>query len=382
MAATGPGGTGAPAPEKIALAQVRVFDGHRVREPGTVVIDGTVIGTDPAGARVIDGDGGVLLPGLIDAHIHLSGVETLEQLSSYGVTTGLDMGTWPPARVDSLRGHSGLTDIRSAGVGAASPASRHAQIAGRPPEGLVAGPQEAARYVADRVAEGSDYIKIIIDLPGFDQATVDALVTAAHEHGKLAITHASSAGAVAMAQRSGTDVITHVPLDVALDGDAAELMRAGQRAAVPTLAMMEAIVENVRRAGAANGPAYAPARDSVAALHRAGVPILAGTDANVTPGVPASPPFGDSLHHELELLTGAGLSAVEALRAATVLPARHFGLADRGVIKPGRRADLVLLAGDPVADIRASRLIQRIWCAGRERAPASGASGQVPVSRH
>ena len=111
------------------------------------------------------------------------------------------------------------------------------------------------------------------------------------------------------------------------------------------------------------------ARDSVSVLYRAGVPILAGTDANTTPGVPASPPFGDSMHRELELLVDAGLSAVDALRAATLLPARYFGLADRGVVEPGKRADLVLLAGDPVADIRATRRIEQVWCAGVERLP-------------
>ncbi len=362
--------TSAPALAKIALTQVRVFDGRQLGEPGTVVIDGAVIGADPAGARVIDGDGGILLPGLIDAHIHLSGVQTLEQLASYGVTTGLDMGAWPRTLVDSLRGRTGLTDIRSAGVGATSPASRHGQRLSRPTEGFVSDPREAARYVADRVAEGADYIKIIIDLPGFDQATVDALVSAAHEHRKLAITHASSFEAVAMAQQAEADVVTHVPLDMALDQDAAALMRAGQRVIVPTLAMMGAIVENIRKSGATTGPSYEPARDSVAVLYRAGVPVLAGTDANVTPGVPASPPFGASMHRELELLVDAGLSTVDALRAATVLPARYFGLADRGVIEPGRRADLVLLAGDPVADIRATRRIRRIWCAGLERTPA------------
>ena len=78
---------------KTALANVRVFDGRRLREPATVVIDGDSIGKDPAGARVIDCDGAVLLPGLIDAHVHLYGREDLEQLSGFGVTTALDMGT-------------------------------------------------------------------------------------------------------------------------------------------------------------------------------------------------------------------------------------------------------------------------------------------------
>lgn len=78
---------------------------------------------------------------------------------------------------------------------------------------------------------------------------------------------------------------------------------------------------------------------------------------------------GGSLHDELELLTGAGLSTVDALRAATVLPAEHFGLRDRGAVRPGLRADLVLVDGDPRADIRATRAISRVWCAGIERNP-------------
>jgi imidazolonepropionase-like amidohydrolase len=282
-----------------ALTNVRVFDGTGLQPPGTVVISNGLIGADAGGARVIDGRGGILLPGLIDAHIHLSGAETLEQLSAFGVTTALDMGTWPAELVDSLRGNEGLTDIRSSGVGATSPASRHGQRLDRPAEGFVAGPADAAGYVAGRVRDGADYIKIIIDLPGFDQSTVTALVSAAHQQGKLAITHASTRPAVAMAQRAGADVVTHAPLDEALDEEAAALMLAGLRINVPTLAMMEAICEKLGGPGgpgSGHGPTYAAARDSVSVLYRAGVPVLAGTDANTTPGVPASPPFGYCLH--------------------------------------------------------------------------------------
>jgi imidazolonepropionase-like amidohydrolase len=82
--------------------------------------------------------------------------------------------------------------------------------------------------------------------------------------------------------------------------------------------------------------------------------------------VPASPPFGGSPHHELELLVDAGLSTIDALCAATVLPARHFGLEDRGTIEPGKRADLVLLSADPIAEISGTRQIERVRCAGVE----------------
>jgi imidazolonepropionase-like amidohydrolase len=118
------------------------------------------------------------------------------------------------------------------------------------------------------------------------------------------------------------------------------------------------------------GASFDSARASVAAAYRAGVPVLAGTDTNTDAEAPGSFTFGDSLHHELELLVDAGLSTTDALRAATVLPAEHFGLTDRGVIAPGRRADLVLVEGDPLRDIRAVRSISRVWCGGIEHTPA------------
>ena len=170
--------------------------------------------------------------------------------------------------------------------------------------------------MADRVAEGSDYIKIIMGSPGadHDQATVDALVAAAHRHGKLAVAHASSAAAVAKARQAGVDVLTHVPLDQALDEAAAAQLAADGRILIPTLTMMETLVARLGRPG----DSYAAARASVAAAYRAGVPMLAGTDANAE-GSPAAVSYGDSLHHELELLAGAGLTPCDALRAATVL---------------------------------------------------------------
>jgi imidazolonepropionase-like amidohydrolase len=365
---------------RTVLRDVRVFDGTRVLEPGVVVLEGGLIASvggsgaaEPGlDATTVDGAGGVLLPGLIDAHVHPVDAGTLDTFASYGVTTVLDMGTWPAELVASLRGRTGTADLRSSGVGATSPDSSHAKhLVGRPESALVTDPEDAQRYVRDRVAEGVDYVKIIIDLPGFDQATVTALVSAAHASGLRTVIHASSAEAYAMAEASGTDVVTHAPLDVALDDAAVADMVAHHRIAVPTLAMMEGIAENIARAnGGAKGPSYAAARDSVSALYRAGVPILAGTDANASVGVPASPPFGSSLHHELELLVGAGLSTVDALRAATVLPAEYFGLADRGAVAPGLRADLVLVAGDPVADITATSAIEHVWCAGIEVEPA------------
>lgn len=292
----------------------------------------------------------------------------MERLRDHGVTTALDMATWPPSLVDSLRGTAGLTDIRSPGTLAIAAGGLHSAMPGVPEDSVVTGPGDAERFVAARVAEGADYIKIVAERPGpgaLEQPVLDALVTAARAHGRLVVAHAAAGEAYAMAQRAGADVITHVPAERALDGAEAARMRAGGRAAVPTLTMMEGLA-----AAGVLGVDYGHARASVATLHRAGVPVLAGTDSHTTPGVPFAPAHGSSLHHELELLVDAGLPPLHALRAATSLTARHFGLTDRGAVVPGRRADLVLVDGDPLADVRATRRILRVWCGGVEHAAA------------
>jgi hypothetical protein len=181
--------------ERIALTSARVFDGRELRGPSTVVIEGGVVGDNSAGARIIDAGGATLLPGLIDAHVHLLEVGHLQLLADFGVTTTLDMGAWPPAMVDSLRNRTGMADTRSAGIPATTAASSHSHLPGWPAEEVVDGPTGAARFVTDRIAEGVDYIKLIVYTPGPDQEILDALVAAAHRHGKLNAVHDGAAPA-------------------------------------------------------------------------------------------------------------------------------------------------------------------------------------------
>jgi imidazolonepropionase-like amidohydrolase len=319
-------------------------------------------------ADVVDGgggSGGFVLPGFIDCHVHLHGPETLTSLAAYGVTTALDMGS-PAPLVRALRGRRGVTDLRSGMMALSSPASAHAQRLKDIPaahEALVEDIAAVPAAVATRVEQAADYIKVVIDLPGFDQATVDAIVEEAHRHGLKTVAHASRSDAVAMAQRAGFDVLTHVPLDRPIDDEQAGALAAAGVVVVPTLTMMKGIVERLAGTGGP-GPRYEPAVDSVTALHRAGVTVLAGTDANQTPAAPASPPMGDSLHDELALLVAAGLTPAEALRAATSAAADHFDLPDRGRLAVGLRADLVLLDQDPTLDIDGTRGIRGVWIAG------------------
>jgi imidazolonepropionase-like amidohydrolase len=164
---------------------------------------------------------------------------------------------------------------------------------------------------------------------------------------------------VDLALTAGADIVTHVPIDRAIDESLVARMIEAATVSVPTLTMMAGTAQALARPGLD----YANARESVAALHRAGVQVVAGTDANSSPGAPFSVPHGTSLHDELGLLVEAGLSPTGALRSATSGAAAAFGLSDRGVVEPGRRADLLLVDG-PTSDIAAVRDIRDVWIDG------------------
>ncbi|EZG45147.1 amidohydrolase [Gregarina niphandrodes] len=172
-----------------------------------------------------------------------------------------------------------------------------------------------------------------------------------------------------MAQMAGVDIITHAPLDGVMSDDEVRQMVENKRISVPTLIMLESVCQMKGIDQERPGFDFANALKTVTVLHHAGVPVLAGTDANNVPG--RGIPHGTSLHQELEFLVSCGLSTKEALQSATSLPAHYFGLKDRGVIKPGYRADLVLIDGNPIDDIKATRSIKKVWVAGQEFVPST-----------
>jgi hypothetical protein len=241
-------------------------------------------------------------------------------------------------------------------------------------------------------------------MPSIDAATLRGVIAAARARGKLAVVHISSHEAADEALSAGASGLVHLFADTPPSAGFAERARTASAFVISTLSVLESVAgtgggsELARDArlgpflSAAErgslgrtfpaapraGTALVNALDAARRLHEAGVPLLAGTDAP-NPGTA----HGASIHRELELLVRAGLPPVAALAAATSAPAAAFGLSDRGRIAPGLRADLLLVSGDPTADILATRDIAGIWKAGvrlNRRQPEPEKTAALPGS--
>ena len=389
-----------PSSGSFAIRDVRVFDGERVIERANVIVrDGLIaaVAADApidAGHDVVDGKGRTLLPGLIDAHVHAWGDAQRDALR-FGVTTEIDMHG-DTSRLPALKTQresvqaTTNADLWAAGSAVTAPGGHGTQY-GMPVPTLAADGDPAA-FVTARLGEGADFIKIIVEDLGVYSGTpkwptlsadqVGAVVTATHAAKRIAVVHVSRQRDALEAITRGADGLAHVFVDATASDELVALMKARDAFVVPTLSVTAA------GAGAGDGTSLAAdaalqpylgaaqtdalrarfetlsrnpqwrehAFASVRALHAAGVTVLAGTDAG-NPGTT----HGASLHGELELLVRAGLSPAEALSAATARPAQRFGMVDRGRIATGLRADLVLVDGDPLADITRTRAITQIW---------------------
>lgn len=390
--------------QSFVVKDVRVFDGERATERRSVLVENGRIsrvgGPDvqiPRGTEVIDGRGRTLLPGLIDSHVHLtdSVAADLRQALSLGVTTVLDMfsGSTRFERIKEMRAADsvGLADVRTAGTGASAPGGHPSQMGG-PPMPTLADSSQAAGFVSQRVAEGSDFIKIVYDdlaslgmsLPMLQKNTLYGLIAAAHVHSKRAVVHALSEAYARTAIEAGADGLAHLFTGATVSADFADVVASHGAFVIPTLGVVLASCGQPNGASIVgdsllrpfirpmwrpmmsrvinwpNGPKSCEGtRAAVRQLAAKNVPILAGTDAP-SPGQT----YGASLHGELVLLMSAGLTAPQALTAATSAPARAFGLTDRGRITAGLRADLLLVEGDPTTDITATRRIVAIWKRG------------------
>jgi imidazolonepropionase-like amidohydrolase len=392
-------------PDPYLIRNVRVFDGQKLLPNRTVLIRHGVIetlehrGRLPEHTVVIEGNGQTLIPGLIDSHVHVYQHVSLPLL--FGVTSELDMFT-SVTLMQEMNGrmqrneNRDRPDIFSAGTLATVPGG-HGTEYGLPIATLTK-PEEAQAWVDARVAEGSHFIKIVMEpgrpghvVPSLDKPTVKALIEAAHKRSKLAVVHISNMADARTALELGADGLVHLFTgDAISDADLNAFVKlAKERKAfiIPTFSVMESIagvkeddvLSDKTLTGLLNKEQITPLTLSygkepkaerlvapnavVAALKKAGVPILAGTDAGNS-----GTQYGVSMHHELLSLTKAGLTPAEALTAATAAPARAFKLPNRGRIGTGFKADMVLVEGDPTRDILATRRIIEVW---KDGAPVS-----------
>ncbi|WP_374350276.1 CIA30 family protein [Chitinimonas sp.] len=398
--------------ETTLIREVAVFDGaERLAPRNVLLLDGKIADADfkgatPAGAREVRCAGCTLLPGLIDSHVHAFKDQELPLL--FGVTSQLDMFmAWEQARplkAKMARGENhDRPDLFTAGTLVTAPGG-HGTEYGIPIPTL-SKPEAADAFVAERVAEGSDYIKLVYDggrgwggqIPTLDLPTLKAAIAAAHRYRKLVLVHVQDSQAAREALEAGADGLVHLFTDKPADAELVALAKRNGAFVVPTYTVFEGfagrpggatLLADTRWAGLLDqgqtaglqrkmGKLDLSARvdramhDSITALAAAGVPILAGTDA----GNPATL-AGVSLHRELELLVQAGLTPTQALAAATSVPARVFHLDDRGRIAKGLKADLLLVQGDPTVDIRASRALVEVWKDGIATTPLREARRQ------
>ncbi|WP_410659821.1 amidohydrolase family protein [Amycolatopsis sp. lyj-112] len=388
------------------IRDVRVFTGDTVLTHAHVTVDSgliTTVTTQPSpvgdGTEIVHGQGRTLLPGLIDAHAHVF-PGNLEQALNFGVTTVLDLMA-DPAAITTLRQQAGtrpaMADVRTAGTAATVPGGYGwylVEMGYLPPFPTLIEPGQAEAFIDARLAEGSDYIKILIDdgsttgtpLPKLGEDTITALIDHAHARDRLTIAHTLNAVDAATATRAGIDVLGHLFLD-RTDPDLPHLLAEHDTAVIPTLAVLDGLfgrphgaelladhriepyLDTTSRQMLGFGPIpldprarhdLEVPRHTLSQLRDAGVAILAGSDAS-NPDTA----HGATLHLELELLVQAGLTPIEALTAATSAPADRFTLPDRGRIAPGLRADLLLVNGDPTSTITDTRDIAAIWRNGQ-----------------
>ena len=377
------------------IRNLRLIDGAGdVREGVDVRIDGgrfTEIGPALDGnGPELDAGGATAIPGLIDAHTHLSldatpqafehalewshayqalgAANRAEGLLANGVTTARDVGG-VASLILGLR--DGVADGLTPGPRIYAAGAWLTATGGHGwPIGIEAdGPDAVRRAVREQLKAGADLIKLMAsggvvgpglgpDAVQFSEEEVAIAAAEAHGAAKTLAAHAHGADSIRNAVRGGVDTVEHGSF---LTSELIEEMRERNTFLVPTLAVVPLVLGHAEEAGLEahtverGREVAAVQRQNVAAAHRAGIPIVAGTDM----GTPFTPP--DTIHAEIAALAEIGLTPHEAIQAATLQGARALGLDDElGTVQPGRRADLLVLDGDPLADLAATRRIRHL----------------------
>jgi imidazolonepropionase-like amidohydrolase len=386
----------------IAIEADGVFDGELYSGGGVVVVvDGERIvsvgpaGTAPSGCELVRFDGCTVLPGLIDAHVHLccdSGPGALDRIPDFSAAE-LDAVIENSLRVQLASGVTTVRDLGDRDWAVIEWRARHASsllptiIASGPPitvpnghcwnmGGAVVGVDALRDAVAERAARGADVVKIMasggVNTPGTDPAAAQftaeellVVVAESHAHGLPVTAHAHSLDAIRFALAAGVDGIEHCSFITAsgLGVDEAvirELAVTGT-AVCPTLGVVPgatpppAVLEMMRKTGSD----YESRTRLFARLHGAGVRIISGSDA----GIAVGKAHGILPEAVIGLVSG-GVAPIAALTSATLHAATALGLPSKGHLSPGSDADLLVVRGNPTIEITALRSPQAVYLHG------------------
>jgi len=348
-----------PAERALLFAGVTLLDGispEARADQSVLVLGDRIAAVGPRGSLDLPDDvisvpceGDVLMPGLIDAHAHLSywGDGALVELVDAGVTTARDMGGDLDAQLE-LRAAIERGDRLGPDLVLCGPF-----LEGSESEGEhrlhVDTPEQARAAVRQLAARGVDFVKL---QPLIEREVAAAAVDEAATHGLAVVGHLPHGLTPLQATELGLHSLEHIEVFLGLD-DAAldatfEAMRARDAWLSPAIFGMQAALE-ARGADVDADPRLRRAREVLARAHAAGVSLLVGSNF-AFPDWPQQP--GSGLHGELRAFVDAGIPAADVLRMATHGNARFLGRDDEvGSVRPGLRADLLLLHDDPLADI-------------------------------
>ena len=366
----------------LAIRHVSVVDvsaGSILIDRTILVHDGRIVRIDsaledyPAARQVMDGTGHFVMPGLWDMHVHTGDDEsTYQQLMAWGVTSVRDMGS-PLQEMQAVRRRRDDNPASGPRIVYAGFALHGRGSSGDTAAGAVSDSAGVVAALADLEAGGASFVKVH---EGLSQATWTVIAREAQARGLPLVGHVPAGLSPVRLAEGGLRGIEHLEFlpDRCL-GVFGPARRASRLPATCDAPSLDALLRRLHANGVWLDPTigsfriFAPKAWSdiqagferlVPSIRRIGLPLLAGTDLGSS-GIIA----GQSLHDELELLTGAGFSTAEVLRSATSAPAQFLGLGDSlGKVAPGYVADLLVLEADPLADIRNTRRIAAVILAG------------------